>query len=68
MSLHKYTIGFSCTIDDKPTTVQSNVAAKSLLDAVKFIVNCKNYQNINVTEAVAVRSSEIIEGNSPHFI
>ena len=29
MSMHKYTIGFSCTINDKPTTVQSNVATKS---------------------------------------
>jgi len=68
MSMHKYTIGFSCTINDKPTTVQSNVAAESLLDAVKFVVNCKNYKNINVTEAVVSRSSEVIEGNRAHFI
>lgn len=68
MSLNRYTIGFSCTINNRRTTVQANVAAKTLLDAVKFVEKSKQYQDINVTEAVVSRSTSQIEGSTPHFI
>ena len=68
MSLNRYTIGFSCTINNKRTTVQANVAAKTLLDAVKFVEKSKQYQDVNVTEAVVSRSTSLVEGSTPHFI
>lgn len=68
MSLNRYTIGFSCTINNRRTTVQANVAAKTLLDAVKFVEKSKQYQDVNVTEAVVSRSTSQVNGSTPHFI
>lgn len=68
MSLNRYIIGFSCTINNRRTTVQANVAAKTLLDAVKFVEKSKQYQDVNVTEAVVSRSTSQVNGSTPHFI